>query len=85
MPPEEAAFRRERLKPDLLDFPVERMAAQVWIVLFLFHAALLELFISVRHVARDGFALAAGLCAFKDDVFSRHGKNKVKVGNVALL
>ena len=63
----------------LLDFLVEGVTTQRWVVLHFFHAVRLCLFVTAAHVTGRVFAFLAGFRAFDDNVFPRHGVLKLKV------
>jgi hypothetical protein len=61
-----------KLKLLALYFAVQRVLFQEFIVLHLFHALDLNLFIARRHVARSRLSLSLRFRAFQNYIFSRH-------------
>lgn len=56
----------------LLDFAVDRVAAQIGVVLFFLNTLGLELFVASAHVAGDRFAFRFGFSTFEYDNFAWH-------------
>ena len=56
----------------LLDFAVDRVAAQIGVVLFFLNTLGLELFVASAHVAGDRFAFRFGFSTFENDNFAWH-------------
>ncbi len=81
MHPLNEKFQVEDRKSGLLDFLVECVTTQRWVVLLFLHAVRLCFLIAAAHITGRVFAFLTGFRAFNDDVFPRHGVLKLKVSD----
>lgn len=77
--PLERSVQVEDRKSGLLDFLVEGVTTQRWVVLLFLHAVRLCFLVAAAHITGRVFAFLTGFRAFDDDMFPRHGVLKLKV------